>query len=88
LEAGLGVLEFWALTPRETQAAIRAAAAREQRAHEARGWIVWHQAALQRVKRLPAYRQFVQRRPPPVTPAELARRRQEHAELARSMQHE
>jgi hypothetical protein len=62
---------------------LDAAQERDARAQEARAWLAWSTANLQRAKRLPAYRQFVRRPPPPATAAELARRRAEHAELGR-----
>lgn len=47
LEAGLHLAEFWAATPRETYAAVKAY-------HRRRGWQAWHAAYLGRVKDLPA----------------------------------
>jgi len=81
LEAGLTVLEFWALTPREVYMALAAATERAIQAHIAQRWAVWHLAVLLRQKRLPQFRQFVRRPPQKPTPKELAAKRADHARI-------
>ncbi len=83
LKAGLGVLEFWALTPRETTMAIEAAQWRMDLAHRARMSLAWHTAALTRVKKLPPLARLIE--PPAaksLTPEERTVRQGEFAEMS------
>jgi hypothetical protein len=82
LRCGITVADFWAMTPRETYAAIRAAGWRielEQR----RGVIqAWHTAALARAKRLPSLRRLLSPgKSQPLQGDELERHRQERDEI-------
>jgi hypothetical protein len=44
---------FWDITPRELKLLSEATARRFEREHNARAWLAWHIAALQRMKKLP-----------------------------------
>jgi hypothetical protein len=95
LRAGLGVEEFWRLTPRETHAAIEARAWQlEQEGERATelirlakkiaGWLAWHTAALQRAKRMPPLQRLIgggETRK--LTPEEAKKRKAEFEELKR-----
>ncbi len=95
LRAGLGVEEFWRLTPRETHAAIEAWAWQlEQEGERATelirlakkiaGWLAWHTAALQRAKRMPPLQRLIgggETRK--LTPEEARKRKAEFEELKR-----
>jgi hypothetical protein len=82
LRCGVTVAEFWAMTPRETYAAIRAAGWRielEQRRDVVQAW---HTAALARAKRLPSLRRLlVPRQARALRGEELERRRRERDEM-------
>ena len=73
--------EFWELTPAETMGVLRAWAWREERAQERLAWQVWHIAALQRTKRLPALARLLRRKPKKLSAKGLAKRRDEHAAM-------
>jgi len=82
----VGVREFWELTPAETMRVLKAWAWREERAQERLAWQVWHIAGLQRTKLLPPLKRLLQRKSKPLTEAEVAEKRQEHAEMVRRWQ--
>lgn len=74
--------EFWALTPRETLAAIEAAAWRTEQAQRQDAWLAWHIAALSRARRLPRLARIV--RPADAEPLKgeaLECRREERDEM-------
>jgi len=82
LQAGLGVLEFWDLTPAETYAAIEASIWRitqSQRRELAQAWRI---AAFSRAKRLPPLNQVLNTGPAkPLKGAERLKRRKEFADM-------
>lgn len=85
LKAGMGVLEFWDLTPRETFQAIEAAAWRMEQAQRGRAWLAWHVAALVRSKKLPPLaRLFGLPEAKPLSGDELENRRREFAQMKAS----
>ena len=70
LRAGLGVEEFWRLTPRETWMVMEARAWRLEReterttelirlAQKMAGWLAWHTAALQRSRNMPSLQRLL-----------------------------
>lgn len=78
LRCGIGVLEFWALTPRETVLAIEAALWRDEHAQRQQVAASWRTAALMRAKKLPSLRKLLADRPAkPLSGRELERRRRE-----------
>jgi hypothetical protein len=84
LRCGLGVLEFWELTPRETVATIEAGIGRLQAERELTMSLAWHTAALTRTKRLPGLAQLLAKlKPKRVVPIE--RRREEFEEMKARM---
>jgi len=98
LRAGLGVEEFWSLTPRETRMAMEARAWRLEQetartgelirlAQKLAGWLAWHVAALQRSKRLPALQRLLGGgETKALTPEEARQRKAEFEELKRIAQ--
>ena len=82
LKAGVPVLVFWDMTPRETAKTIEAANWCMDQDQRARAWLAWHVAALSRVKRLPPLSRLVN--PPEakrLEPDQAEARRQEFAEM-------
>jgi len=76
------VLEFWALTPRETYTVIEAANWRLEREHRRDAWLAWHVAALSRAKRMPPLQRLIAPgKAKALEGAELERRRTEHREI-------
>lgn len=53
MRAGVTVLSFWAMTPRETLIAMEAAVWRAEQAQAGQMAQAWHMAALTRQKRMP-----------------------------------
>lgn len=51
--------EFWSLTPRETHAALRAAAWQMEQRQRQDAWLAWHIVALSRRRRLPRLSQMM-----------------------------
>lgn len=81
LRAGIGVQEFWDLTPVETYMAIEASIWREQQRQKQSIAQAWYSAALQRAKRLPPLKQLLQAGPAKrLVGAELRARRDEYAQ--------
>ena len=79
---GVGVADFWALTPVETFAIIEATNWRLEREHRRDAWLAWHIAALSRAKRLPALQRLLGAgKARALEGEELERRRGEHREI-------
>lgn len=75
-------MEFWALTPRETYAAIDAANWRTQWQQKRDVALAWHIAALTRARNLPSLQQLLCLGETRVLEGEeLERRRAEHAAM-------
>lgn len=82
LQAGLGVLEFWDLTPAETYAAIEAAIWRETQSQRRELANAWRTAAFSRAKKLPPLNQVLNTGPTkPLKGKERERRRKEFADM-------
>ncbi len=82
LQAGITVLEFWDLTPAELVMVFEAHYERTKRQLEREAWMVWHTAALIRVKRMPALSELLPNTKPRKTREQLAR---EHDEIKRRL---
>ena len=86
LKCGIGVAEFWALTPRETYMVLEAANWRLEREHRRDAWLAWHIAALSRAKRLPALQRLISPgKARALKGEELERRRAEHREIVQKI---
>ena len=86
LKCGIGVAEFWSLTPRETYAVIKAANWRLEREHRRDAWLAWHIAALSRAKRLPTLQRLIAPgKSRALEGEELERRRAEHREIVQKI---
>lgn len=85
LRAGVPVLQFWEMTPRETLGAIEAAAWRiEQETHGAISQ-AWHTAALMRARRFPSLRSLLRKAQPSEAARQpIAERRREFDEMKRA----
>ena len=82
LKCGIGVREFWSLTPRETYMVLEAATWRLEREHRRDAWLAWHIAALSRAKRLPPLQRLIAPgKARALQGEELERRRSEHREI-------
>lgn len=82
----MDVEAFWRLTPKETFAAIDAAAWRQDVDHRRNAWLAWHVAALSRAKRLPSLKRLVEPKDAkPLHGEELERRRQERDDMLQSI---
>lgn len=87
LRSGLGVMEFWDLTPRETFAAIEAAIWRDEQDQKRVVALARSIAVLSRAKRIPSLKQLLSRGPAkPLRGAELERRREEFADMTKALQ--
>lgn len=85
LRAGVTVLEFWDLTPRETFMAIAAAIWRDEQAQRQQIALAWRTAALTRAKKLPTLKQLLTPPAKPLAGAELERRRQEFEQMGANL---
>jgi len=86
LKCGIGVREFWSLTPRETYMVLEAATWRLEREHRRDAWLAWHIAALSRAKRLPALQRLIAPgKARALEGEELERRRAEHREIVQKI---
>ena len=90
LKAGISVAEFWEMTPRETFAAVEAAAWRMRQEQMLALSTAWHTAALSRAKKLPALAVLMARmkdggRPKTEDRGKLAERRREFNEMKERM---
>jgi len=86
LKCGIGVREFWSLTPRETYMVLEAATWRLEREHRRDAWLAWHIAALSRAKRLPALQRLIAPgKARALEGDELERRRAEHREIVQKI---
>lgn len=85
LRAGVPALQFWEMTPRETLAAIEAAAWRLEHEEERAISQAWHTAALSRARRFPALKSLLKRaKPSEAARKPIAERRQEFQEMKRA----
>lgn len=86
LRCGIGVLEFWELTPREVYMAIEAAQWRDERRQKQDIALAWRTAALTRVKRMPSLRSLLTSDKPAkkLQGEELRRRREEFRQMSGS----
>ena len=86
MRAGIGVLEFWDQTPRETFMAIDAAIWREEVRQKQNLTLAWQTAALTRAKRLPSLKQLLNTKPAkPLVGAEMEKRRQEFRDMTKNL---
>ena len=84
LRFGVTASEFWDMTPRETIAALEAAAWRMRQEQSQMLNMAWHTAALTRARKLPALATLLNRmKGPDKTP--LAERRKEFEEMKARM---
>ncbi len=83
LYLGVGVAEFWDMTPRELTQLAKARKWQREQEMQRLAWLAWSVAALMRTKQLPSLRKWLgQDKGRPLTEAERAVRAAEHAELA------
>lgn len=82
---GISIEAFWEMTPRETIAALDAAAWRMRQEQTQMLSLAWHTAALMRAKRMPALSQMVARLKRPRRNEPIERRREEFEELKARM---
>jgi hypothetical protein len=87
LRSGIGVREFWELTPRETLLAIEAAIWRDERQQEQDIALAWRTAALTRTKKLPTLRSLLASSKPPkkLSGTELEKRRDEFKKMTQAL---
>lgn len=86
MHAGIKVLEFWDLTPRETFMAIDAAIWRDEVQQRRNLTLAWQTAALTRAKRMPSLKQLLNTKPArPLHGEELEKRRQEFKEMTANL---
>ncbi len=86
LRAGIGIEEFWRLTPVETVMSIEAAVWRANHEQRARAWLAWHVAALSRARKLPPLRRLLREPRRALSEHELAERDREHEAAARRLE--
>lgn len=87
LRCGIGVQEFWELTPKELLAAVEAANWRHAQDQRRDVRMAWHVAALSRAKRLPSLQKLLKPgKARALHGEELERRRAERDELLERMQ--
>jgi hypothetical protein len=86
LRCGIGVAEFWDMTPREALMAIEAAIWRDERRQELDIIQAWSMATLMRAKRIPSLKQLLDTKPAkPLHGKELEKRRQEFANMTKNL---
>jgi hypothetical protein len=86
LKFGLSVQEFWDMTPRETIAALDAAAWRIRQEQMQMLSLAWHTAALTHARKLPPLARLLSRlQKPDKKEAPLAERRAEFEEMKKRM---
>jgi hypothetical protein len=85
LKVGLGIEQFWSLTPRELAMFFDADLWRQKQERERDLAMAWQVAMLARAKRLPSLASLLRGKPEQPTDNELARRRAEHEELVKRM---
>lgn len=86
LRAGIGALDYWDMTPREVYGTIDAVNWQSGQRREARAWLAWWTAALQRMKRMPALKELIH--PPKteeLTPKEVKQLEQEHQRMIKAL---
>ena len=86
LRAGIRVLEFWDLTPRETYMMIDASIWREEVQQKRDLVLAWQTAALTRAKRMPSLKQLLNTKPArPLVGEELEKRREEFRQMTKNL---
>jgi hypothetical protein len=86
LRAGIGILEFWDQTPRETYMTIDASIWREEIRQKRDLTMAWQIAALSRAKRMPSLKQLLNTKPArPLVGEELEKRRKEFADMTKNL---
>lgn len=86
LRAGVGVEEFWRLTPRELAAVFESDAERRKDTREHDLWLAWHIVALGRARQMPSLRRLLgQDEARPVTGAEAERLQRAHEAMVERM---
>lgn len=83
LRCGIGVAEFWDLTPRETWQAIEAAIWRDRREQERETRQAWLTATLSRAKKIPSLKRLLteKKQAQRLTPVEAEKRRNEFGQM-------
>jgi hypothetical protein len=82
LRCGIGVAEFWNMTPREAIMAIEAAIWRDERRQELDIVQSWSTATLIRAKRIPSLKQLLNTKPAkPLHGKELEKRQREFKDM-------
>ncbi len=84
-KVGVGVLEFWDMTPAETITAMQGIAWFEDLRARRETTQAWLSAALGRAKRMPTLRALLPTKPRPMTAEEAERRGKEHEQLIERM---
>ena len=85
LRAGVGVSEFWDLTPREVQFVFESDGWRQRRERQRDAWLAWHIAGMMRTKRMPSLNVLIPPEPRAVMGDELERRRRDHERIVRRL---
>lgn len=86
MRVGLGVDEFWSLTPRELKLALEAGAWQAEQARKRAVQQAWLTAALERSKRMPRLKSLLgDDKAQPLRGAELERRKAEHEAMVAHM---
>lgn len=86
LRAGISVMEFWDLTPRETFMEIDASIWREEIQQKRDLVLAWQTAALTRAKRMPSLKQLLNtKQARPLVGQELEKRRKEFKEMTANL---
>ena len=86
LRAGVGVIDFWEMTPREVNATIEAYVWRAQQEYKSQTAQAWHTAMMTRAKRIPPLNQILsERKTKPMTEAEIAKRHNEFESMTKRM---
>lgn len=83
---GVGVLEFWDLTPDELHTVLHARLEHERYRQRREAWQAWHTAAVMRAKRLPPLARLFPAAPAKrLTPEEKAEKAREFKDLTDSV---
>ena len=81
MKFGISVVEYWDMTPRETIAALDAAAWRIRQEQMQSLSLAWHTAALTRARKLPPLARLLSHLKKPVRNEPIEKRREEFEEL-------
>lgn len=87
LRCGIGVTEFWELTPRETWQAIEAAIWRDRREQERETRLAWLTATLSRAKKIPSLKRLMteKKQAQRLIPAQAEKRREEYQQMVKAV---